>query len=307
MAKRHFLAAYLLKTTGNKPQPDELMDAIESFATSETKMVDMEDAQRVLRIERFRRDTLRATAVLKTGEYGLACTMVDRTDETKTKERTENDADLLPLHLVLDLGVAGPGPLAVFHKLGRQGVRTSFERQLNKHLRAADAGYQVQFTRVAPALAVEEWAKRGHVARLTFHKRETGTDAIGKLELIAARMADNPDTKRKRKPQPMAVDRSLTIHVRWGHFAMEKIMTWLRGEDPQAKDLAELVDVRGFDPDDVDITLDTGDHRTKKFRFGSALRMDADISGAVPNSRDEEQLRTAVYGAARDYIEQLSD
>jgi hypothetical protein len=305
MARRHFLAGYRVSTTVSDVPPETVANEIEAFGKQTSDLIDLQDDRRVFQISEVRRNGLSLEIKIGTGHYGTQCKIVDRNSGSVRHDRAYDHADLIGLHAVFDLSHGVPVPLAVFHKFGQLGARTSFEQALNEFLSTRQE-FKVRFTPIAPASALREWTRQGRVARIQLHKRYEATSHLGELAIHASIQPSETSGKHKRKNPPPKIDETLSFQIRWGYGQLPQVLgKALAMNQLNAAKVAEFVGNSSFNPTEADITLGA-DGRERTFRVGAEFRVAEDITRDVEGIRDPSQISKVIFIRSREYIAQLA-
>jgi hypothetical protein len=151
-------------------------------------------------------------------------------------------------------------------------------------------------------MAIKTWLKKGRVGKIILHKRESGVNRIGDLELIQAQAPSLTGSRRARKQVEAFVDKTLIIEARWGHWKLsEGLHELFRGDGADPNAIAELVSEPAFGPQSVDVTLEA-DGRSKTFKIGSSFRVSEDITERLQGIPSGDLFHKKVFTEAREYL-----
>jgi len=288
------------KTLQNKKGEIDFISLVEEFAKSIKNFDDDTNSETVFKFEKIERGEecnkngqviySYINGLVKTGEYGVESELIDKKTGKLTHKRTTDEADVIPFAFLIAIpeGEINKG-LAIFQTEGKYGMKSSFERRLNKYIRNKYKNLKFFLGAIIPIIYVEKILKKGVLKEIKAIRYDVPEEIVKKMN--------------KNQGVDFYEERIFHNPTSFLRDSIEKIKECIRGQISYSK----ILELEDYNYDKLKLVFSNGKRKkTIDMTNIEKINIVEDITEEVGKEKghpDFEKLKEQMKITARDYLE----
>jgi hypothetical protein len=269
------------------------LDVCNKFLTEQLNVYEHDkEARQLMALQNLYSDERTIAGIIRSGQHGQACDVMDVEKAAVVYNKTINDADMLPSYFRIEIPVdVEEGLLIVQRPTHGGGIKTSLIRRLKKFFEANYPEYIPDFNSLLPVDVVKSAISKGNISKITFIH-------FGLPDDIASRFGSGHDEKSGTMELVMKAKRHSWLPLK------DKLTSFIDSGKTNVGEFYELKDIN-FEVNEVKVDVKVGrQNRTVQLGnlSGSPLY---EVTQDIKFSADGNPTYQSIHDAAGQLAEEL--